>query len=213
MKYTKHQKQEIITEVLDILSEHIEDPRSELNYDNEYQLLVAVVLSARTTDIQVNKATDKFFGHIKTPEEMVALGEEGLREYIKTIGIYKTKATKVIKLSEILIEKYDSKVPKIFEQLIELPGVGRKTANVVLNALDIADTIAVDTHVARVSQRLGITSHTHPDKIEQDLMEAIPDRLKRDAHHLLILHGRYCCKARKPNCKECIVSHKCVYTR
>ncbi|MDP3936297.1 MAG: endonuclease III [Alphaproteobacteria bacterium] len=191
------------------LQNHIEIPETELNYTNPYTLLVAVVLSAQSTDKGVNKATESLFEIISTPEQMVKLGVDGLKEYIKTIGLFNTKAANIIKLSQELIDRYDSIVPGNREDLITLPGVGRKTANVVLNVIFDQPTIPVDTHVARVSNRLALSVSMNPDKIESDLERIIPTEFLKDAHHLLVLHGRYTCIARKPKCGECILNELC----
>lgn len=191
------------------LQNHIEIPETELNYTNPYTLLVAVVLSAQSTDKGVNKATERLFEVISTPEHMIELGLDGLKEYIKTIGLFNTKAANVIKLSHQLIDQFNSTVPGNREDLISLPGVGRKTANVVLNVIFDQPTIPVDTHVARVSNRLALSAATNPDKIEFDLERIIPTEFLKDAHHLLVLHGRYTCTARKPKCNDCILTDLC----
>jgi endonuclease-3 len=193
------------------LQNHIEIPETELNYTNPYTLLVAVVLSAQSTDKGVNKATERLFEIISTPAQMIELGVDGLKEYIKTIGLFNTKSANVIKLSHELIDRYNSTVPGNREDLITLPGVGRKTANVVLNVIFDQPTIPVDTHVARVSNRLGLSSATNPDKIEAELERIIPTEFLKDAHHLLVLHGRYTCVARKPKCADCVVSELCDF--
>ncbi len=196
--------------IFDTLVKEIPSPKTELDYTNHYTLLVAIVLSAQSTDIGVNKATKKLFETVSNPSEMLTLGEEALKGHIKTIGLYNAKAKNIIKLSEILVNEYHSKVPENFDQLISLPGVGRKTANVFLNCACNIPTIAVDTHVARVSFRLGLTSHKDPYKIEQDLLQIIPSNHLQDAHHLLILHGRYVCQARKPKCELCPIEKFCM---
>lgn len=188
------------------------DPRSELQYNNPYTLLVAVVLSAQATDKGVNKATAPLFAQADTPQKMLDLGEERLREAIKTIGLYRTKAKNVIALSKALIEHHDSHVPRDREQLEALPGVGRKTANVVLNVAFGKPTIAVDTHIFRVGNRTGIAPGKTPRDVEDVLDAIVPDRYKLHAHHWLILHGRYICVARKPRCPDCIVADLCRYT-
>mgnify|MGYP000488653010 FL=1 len=174
-------------------------------------LLVAVVLSAQATDIGVNKATCNLFPIADTPEKMVALGEDKIRDLIKTIGLYKAKAANVYKLSQVLIEHYNGQVPQTREELIALPGVGRKTANVVLNIAFGHPTIAVDTHLFRVGNRTGMAKGKTPEEVERKLEKKIPKEFLRHAHHWLILHGRYVCKARKPNCSACIVSDLCAY--
>jgi endonuclease-3 len=190
---------------------HDPDPRSELEYSNPYTLLVAVVLSAQATDKSVNRATAPLFAEIATPEKMVAFGEDRLREAIRTIGLYRTKAKNVIALSRTLIEKYGGKVPAQRELLEELPGVGRKTANVVLNVAFGEPTIAVDTHIFRVGNRTGVAPGKTPREVEDRLEAVVPRQYKLHAHHWLILHGRYICVARKPRCPECIVADLCRY--
>jgi endonuclease-3 len=188
------------------------DPRSELQYKNPYTLLVAVVLSAQATDKGVNKATAPLFAHVDTPGKMVALGEDRLREAIKTIGLYRTKAKNVIALSKALIEKHGGEVPRDREALQELPGVGRKTANVVMNVAFGEPTIAVDTHIFRVGNRTNLAPGKTPREVEDRLEAVVPDKYKLHAHHWLILHGRYICVARKPRCPDCIVADICRYT-
>jgi len=187
------------------------DPQTELKYVNPYTLLVAVVLSAQATDRGVNKATEPLFKKVKTPETMVALGEAGLTEYVKTIGLYRGKARNVIALSKILIEQHDGKVPKDREALQALPGVGRKTANVVLNVAFGEPTIAVDTHIFRVSNRTNLAPGKKVEEVEEKLERVVPDRYKLHAHHWLILHGRYTCVARKPLCPVCVVRDLCRF--
>ena len=187
------------------------DPEGELDYVNDYTLLIAVVLSAQATDVGVNKATKELFKIVDTPEAMVALGLEGLIQHIKTIGLYNSKAKNVIALSEILIEQHNSQVPQTREELVKLPGVGRKTANAVLNIAFGQSTIAVDTHIFRLSNRTGLAPAPTVEKVEAKLEKVIPDIYKRDSHHWLILHGRYVCKARKPDCAACIVYDLCGY--
>jgi endonuclease-3 len=184
-------------------------PKTELEYKSPFTLLVAVVLSAQATDKSVNKATEILYRAADTPETIAALGEEGLTPFIKTIGLYRTKAKNVVALSRILIEKHGGKVPLEREALQALPGVGRKTASVVLNELDIEPAIAVDTHVFRVSHRLGLAKGKTPDQVEAELMAKIPERYLTRAHHWLILHGRYTCVARRPKCESCLVSDLC----
>jgi len=187
------------------------NPRSELEYKNPYTLLVAVVLSAQATDKGVNKATEPLFAKIDTPEKMVAFGEEKLREAIKTIGLYRTKAKNVIALSRALIEQHGSKVPRDRDALQELPGVGRKTANVVLNVAFGEPTLAVDTHIFRVCNRTNLAPGKNPREVEDELERVVPERYKLHAHHWLILHGRYVCKARKPECPRCIINDLCRF--
>ena len=186
-------------------------PKGELNHINDYTLLVAVVLSAQATDVGVNKATKALFERVTTPEQMVALGEAGLKEHIRTIGLYNAKAKNVIALSHILIEKHGSRVPEDRAVLETLPGVGRKTANVVCNIAFGQPTIAVDTHIFRVGNRTGLAPGKTPLAVEQKLEKATPPRFRQHAHHWLILHGRYVCKARKPDCPACIVSDLCRF--
>ena len=187
------------------------DPRGELDYINPYTLLVAVVLSAQATDASVNKATEPLFKVADTPQKMLALGEARLKEYIRTIGLYNTKAKNIMRLSEILIREHGGEVPRDRETLQTLPGVGRKTANVVMNVAFGASTIAVDTHIFRVGNRSGLAPGKTPDAVERMLERRVPEKYKRNAHHWLILHGRYVCKARKPDCLSCVVSDLCVY--
>ena len=185
------------------------DPRTELIYDSPYTLVVSVALSAQATDVSVNKATAKLFAVAHTPADMLALGEDGLKPFISSIGLFNTKAKNVIALSRILVEQYGGEVPLNREALQALPGVGRKTASVVLNELRIEPAIAVDTHVFRVSHRLGLSTAKTPDKVEAELMGKIPEPLLTRAHHWLILHGRYVCVARRPKCEECPVADLC----
>ena len=186
-------------------------PETELESVNNYTLLVAVVLSAQATDIGVNKATRLLFQDVTTPEQMVALGEEGLKQHIKTIGLYNAKAKNVIALSEALIAEHDSEVPADRDALERLPGVGRKTANVVLNTAFGHDTIAVDTHIFRVGNRTGLARGKTPLAVELKLEKAVPQPFRLHAHHWLILHGRYVCKARKPECWRCVVCDLCAF--
>jgi endonuclease-3 len=200
-----------INKIFEIFAAKNPEPQTELNYVNNYTLLVAVVLSAQATDVGVNKATAPLFKVVKTPEEMLALGEEGLKKYIKTIGLFNAKAKNVIALSHALIEKHNSEIPDKLEELIALPGVGIKTANVILNCAFGEPTIAVDTHVFRVSNRLGIVHTKTPNSTGEKLLKAIPKKWQQHAHHWLILHGRYICKARKPLCSICEVVNYCEY--
>ena len=186
------------------------EPKSELDYVNPYTLLVAVVLSAQATDAGVNKATRALFERVTTPRQMLELGEEGLREHIKTIGLFNTKARNVIKLSEILVREHGGEVPRDREALEKLPGVGRKTANVVLNVAFGEETMAVDTHIFRVANRLGLAPGKTPEQVEAGLLTVIPKPFLRHAHHWLILHGRYVCKARKPDCDRCPIADLCT---
>ncbi len=187
------------------------EPKGELEYLNPFTLLVAVVLSAQATDVSVNKATEPLFKVADTPEKLLRLGEDKLRGYIKTIGLYNAKAKNVIALSRMLIENHGSKVPDERAALEKLPGVGRKTANVVLNTTFGQPTIAVDTHLFRVGNRTGLAPGKTPLAVEQGLEKRVPAQWKRHAHHWLILHGRYVCKARKPDCPACVVREFCRY--
>jgi len=186
-------------------------PSTELNYATPFQLLIAVILSAQATDVGVNKATTRLFPIAPTPDKMLALGEEGLIEYIKTIGLYRTKAKNVIATCRILLEQHNGEVPAERAALEALPGVGRKTANVVLNTAFGQPTIAVDTHIFRLGNRTGIAPGKTVLEVENKLLRATPDEYKKDAHHWLILHGRYVCKARKPECERCIVADLCRF--
>lgn len=193
------------------LQELTPEPETELTYINPYTLLVAVVLSAQATDVGVNRATGPLFAKVDTPEKMLALGEARLKDFIKTIGLFNTKAKNVIALSRILVDRYDSEVPRNREALEELPGVGRKTANVVMNVAFGESTIAVDTHIFRVSNRTGLAPGKTPLHVEEALERVTPAEFKRHAHHWLILHGRYICKARLPECWRCPVVDLCAY--
>ena len=184
-------------------------PRGELEYVNPYTLLVAVVLSAQATDTGVNKATRPLFAIADTPEKMAALGEDKVREMIKTIGLFRTKARNVILLSERLVKDFGSEVPRTREELESLPGVGRKTANVVMNSAFGAPTMAVDTHIFRISNRIPLAAGKNVLEVELGLEKIIPDEYMQNAHHWLILHGRYVCKARKPECERCIIADLC----
>ena len=187
------------------------NPETELKYVNPYTLLVAVVLSAQATDVGVNKATGPLFAKVDTPEKMLALGEQGLRGYIKTIGLFNAKAKNVIALSKILVDEHASAVPRAREDLEKLPGVGRKTANVVLNVAFGEPTIAVDTHIFRIGNRTGLAPGKTPFEVEAKLEKVTPVEFKQHAHHWLILHGRYVCKARVPECWRCVVEDLCPY--
>ncbi|MDH5188785.1 MAG: endonuclease III [Rhodospirillaceae bacterium] len=186
-------------------------PKSDLNWTNPFTLLVAVVLSAQSTDVGVNKATKKLFKKIDSPEKMIKLGEAGLKQHIKTIGLYNTKAKNVIKLSQMLVNEHDGQVPRSREDLQKLPGVGRKTANVVLNVCWGEPTMAVDTHIFRVSNRTGLAPGKNVVEVENKLLKNVPDEFMVHAHHWLILHGRYTCKARKPMCVECTLRDICSF--
>ncbi len=195
--------------IFERLSGVMPDPKTELNFSNAFTLVVAVALSAQATDVSVNKATDRLFKVADTPEKMLALGEEGLIPYIASIGLYRNKAKNVIALSRMVLEQHGGEVPLTREGLQALPGVGRKTASVVLNELGIEAAIAVDTHVFRVSHRLGLANAATPDKVEAQLFRVVPEDWLPKAHHWLILHGRYTCTARKPNCPGCVIADLC----
>jgi endonuclease-3 len=187
------------------------EPRSELEYLNPFTLLVAVVLSAQATDVGVNKATRTLFRRADTPQKMLALGEDHIREAIKTIGLYRNKAKNVVALSQKLIDEHGGRVPESREALEALPGVGRKTANVVLNVAFGQPTLAADTHIFRVANRIGLSHGKTPLAVELDLERVVPDEFLLHAHHWLILHGRYVCKARKPECPRCLIADLCLY--
>jgi endonuclease-3 len=202
-------KPDAVEEFFRRLQEKIPIPKGELEYINPYTLLVAVVLSAQATDVSVNKATEPLFKIADTPQKMLALGEDKLRGYIKTIGLFNTKAKNVIALSRILIERHGGDVPRDRDILQTLPGVGRKTANVVMNIAFGEETIAVDTHIFRVGNRTGLAPGKTPLDVELKLLKRVPKPYRRHAHHWLILHGRYTCKARKPDCPLCVVNDLC----
>ena len=187
------------------------EPKGELAHSNPFTLLVAVVLSAQATDAGVNRATKRLFAAADTPEKMLALGEEQVREHIRTIGLYRNKAKNVIALSRRLVDDFGGAVPHTREELVTLPGVGRKTANVVLSMAFGEATIAVDTHIFRIANRIGLAPGETPDEVEDNLLRVIPEPYLRHAHHWLILHGRYCCKARKPECERCVIADLCKY--
>lgn len=186
-------------------------PTSELDYVNPFTLLVAVVLSAQATDKSVNKATESLFKVVDTPEKMVALGEDGLIPYIKSIGLYRNKGKNIIKLSQKLIDDFNSEVPSNRDDLITLPGVGRKTANVVLNVVFHQPTMPVDTHLLRVSPKIGLATGNTPETVEKSLLERIPKQYMQYAHHWILLHGRYICTARNPKCDECLINDICKH--
>ena len=204
-------RQEQARQIFTILRENNPNPTTELKYSNGFELLTAVILSAQATDVGVNKATDKLFPVASNAAAIVALGIEGLIPYIKTIGLYQTKAKNVVAMAQILLEKHNGEVPSTREELEELPGVGRKTANVVLNTLFHQPTMAVDTHIFRLANRLGIAKGKDVLEVERGLLAVIPDEFMLDAHHWLILHGRYICKARKPECERCAITQYCDY--
>jgi len=209
--YMALMKPAVIPEFFARLKRAMPEPETELEYDNFYQLLVAVVLSAQATDVGVNRATGPLFKFIKTPQQMVALGEKKLIDHIKTIGLFRTKARNVIALSHLLIERHGGEVPKTHEELQALPGVGRKTANVVMNVAFGEATIAVDTHIFRVGNRTGLAPGKNPLQVELKLLKRVPGEYRLHAHHWLILHGRYTCKARKPECPTCVVNDLCTF--
>lgn len=199
------------TEIFTRLRDENPEPTTELNYSNPFELLIAVILSAQATDVGVNKATDKLYPVANTPEAIYGLGVDGLKEYIKTIGLFNSKAENVIKTCQILIEKHNSQVPDNREDLEALPGVGRKTANVVLNTAFRQPAMAVDTHIFRVSNRTGIAPGKNVLEVEKRLMRLLPKDFLMDAHHWLILHGRYTCTARKPKCGACLIEDLCEF--
>ena len=199
------------TAIYSALRDRMPAPTTELQYENPFQLLVAVILSAQATDISVNKATDKLYPIAGTPESILALGVGGLKPYIRTIGLFNSKTENIIKTCRMLIDLHGSEVPRTRAELEALPGVGRKTANVVLNTAFGEPTIAVDTHIFRVSNRTGLAKGKTPLEVEKRLTRMTPDEFKQDAHHWLILHGRYVCKARTPLCGECSIIEWCEY--
>ena len=200
-----------IDKIFKLLSKEIPHPKTELKYINQYTFLISVVLSAQSTDVSVNKATKNLFKIAKSPKEMVELGEKNLKKFIKTIGLYNSKAKNIILLSIKLIKKYNSKIPKEFDKLISLPGVGNKTASVYQKAILKLPRIAVDTHVFRVSNRLGIVKTKTADQTQLQLEKIIPKKWRKDTHHLLILHGRRVCKSQNPSCDECSLNKLCSY--
>jgi len=204
-------RKENIIKIFEIWQQNNPNPQTELKFINNYTLLVAVVLSAQTTDINVNKATEDLFKIAFTPELMLKLGEKKLKKYIASIGLYNAKAKNVILLSEQLIKKHNSEVPNDFESLISLAGVGRKTANVVLNCAFKRLTMGVDTHVFRIANRIGIVNESSPEKTEISLLKKIPKDFLLHAHHWMILHGRYVCKARNPECNNCKIKEFCEF--
>ena len=205
---TKYTREEI-TEIFSRFREYRPEPKGELEHVNPFTLVVAVALSAQATDAGVNRATRELFKVADTPEKMLALGEDKVRDYIKTIGLYRNKAKNVIALSKKLVEDFDSIVPQSREELVTLPGVGRKTANVVMSMAFGIPTMAVDTHILRIGMRTGLAPAKTPDDVEAILMKIIPEEFLYHAHHWLILHGRYMCVARKPKCDECIIADIC----
>jgi len=201
------------TEIFTRWREHNPKPTTELNYQSPFELLIAVILSAQATDVGVNKATDKLYPVANTPQAILDLGLNNLKKYVKTIGLYNTKAANIIKTCQMLVELHSGEVPEDRASLEALPGVGRKTANVVMNTAFGQPTIAVDTHIFRVSNRTGIAPGKNVVEVEKRLLKFIPDEFKIDAHHWLILHGRYTCKARTPECDSCIIQDLCEYRK
>jgi len=195
------------------LSKVIKNPKSDLKYINKFTLLVSVVLSAQCTDVNVNNVTKNIYLKYNKPEHFVKLGRKKIEKLIKSIGLFRNKAKSVYLLSKQLIEKHNEKVPKNFNDLLALPGVGRKTANVVLNEGFGLSTIAVDTHIFRVSNRTGLAPGKNPDQVEQALYKVVPKKYLKDSHHLLLLHGRYTCKSRTPSCKKCVIVKYCKYSQ
>ena len=198
-------------EILEVLKETHPQPETELNYENPFQLLIAVILSAQTTDKQVNKVTSKLFKKFKTPEEICKCSPEEFQQHISSLGLYRNKSKYIVKTCCLLVDEYNGKVPDTRKELMKLSGVGRKTANVIISSIYDKDAIAVDTHVFRVSKRIGLAKGDKVDKVETELMELIPKRLWSSAHHWLIFQGRSYCKARNPNCKECPITDYCNY--
>jgi len=198
-------------ELIKLLNKSIKNPKTSLKYRNKFTLLTSVVLSAQCTDVNVNNVTKNIYQKYYVPEHFVDLGINKIRNLIKSIGLFNSKAKNLYYLSKILLEKYKSKVPNKFEELILLPGVGRKTANVVLNAAFNKPTIAVDTHVFRVSNRTGLSNGKNPEYVENQLLKILPKKHIKKAHHLILLHGRYICKARNPLCKKCVINKICLY--
>ena len=206
MKESKHES------IFRILASANPDPRTELRHHSPFELLVAVILSAQATDISVNKVTEKLFTIANTPAKILALGERQLKQQIKTIGLFNTKARNILKTCQLLLERHSGQLPENRTDLEALPGVGRKTANVILNTAFGQPTIAVDTHIFRVSNRTGLAPGKTPLEVERKLLRTTPEKYRQGAHHWLILHGRYTCKARKPACPECAIANYCQYT-
>ena len=198
-------------QIFSLLRQHNPAPTTELRYTSPFELLVSVVLSAQATDVSVNKATETLFEVANTPEQFIELGAYGLKRYIRSIGLYNTKAENIIKTCHILVREHAGEVPADREALEQLPGVGRKTANVILNTAFGQPTIAVDTHIFRVSNRTGLAPGKNVLEVEQRLLKHVPEEYKKDAHHWLILHGRYTCTARKPKCGECVIHELCEW--
>ena len=198
-------------ELIKLLNKSIKNPKTSLKYRNKFTLLTSVVLSAQCTDVNVNNVTKNIYKKYYTPKHFADLGINKIRNLIKSIGLFNNKAKNIYFLSKILLEKYQSKVPSKFEDLISLPGVGRKTANVVLNAAFDKPTIAVDTHVFRVGNRTGLSNGKNPEQVENQLLKILPEKHIKNAHHLILLHGRYTCKSRNPLCKKCVINKICLY--
>jgi endonuclease-3 len=198
-------------ELIKLLNQSIKNPETSLKYRNQFTLLASVVLSAQCTDTNVNNVTKNIYKKYYTPKHFTSLGITKIRKMIKSIGLFNMKAKNLYSLSKILVEKYQSKVPNNFEDLINLPGVGRKTANVVLNAAFNKPTIAVDTHVFRVSNRTGLANGKNPNQVEEQLLKILPNKFLMKAHHLILLHGRYICKSRNPLCTKCVINKICLY--
>ena len=198
-------------ELIIILSRSIKNPKTSLKYRNKFTLLTSVVLSAQCTDVNVNNVTKNIYNKYYTPKHFVNLGINRIKKLIKSIGLFNNKAKNLYYLSKILLEKYQSKIPNKFEELVLLPGVGRKTANVVLNAAFNKPTIAVDTHVFRVGNRTGLSNGKNPEQVENQLLKILPIKHLKKAHHLILLHGRYTCKSRNPLCKKCVINKICLY--
>lgn len=201
----------IRTEIYSRLRKKMPNPETELNYANPFELLIAVILSAQATDVSVNKATSRLYPVANTPQAILDLGVNKLKSYIKTIGLYNAKAGNIIKTCQILLQRFDGEVPRTRAELESLPGVGRKTANVILNTAFGEPTIAVDTHIFRVSNRTGLAAGKTPLEVEKRLTRLTPKEFRQDAHHWLILHGRYTCKARKPDCPACVIADLCEF--
>jgi endonuclease-3 len=197
--------------LIQLLNKTIKKPKTSLKYRNQFTLLTSVVLSAQCTDTNVNNVTRNIYKKYYSPKHFASLGVSKIKRMIKSIGLFNTKAKSLYNLSKILIEKHNSKIPNNFEDLINLPGVGRKTANVILNAAFNKPTIAVDTHVFRVSNRTGLTKGKSPHQVEEQLLKIIPNQFLKKAHHLILLHGRYTCKSRKPLCEKCVINKICLY--
>ena len=197
--------------LINLLNKSIKNPKTSLKYRNQFTLLASVVLSAQCTDVNVNNVTKSIYKKYYTPRHFVDLGINKIRNLIKSIGLFNNKAKNLYYLSKILLEKYQSKIPNKFEELINLPGVGRKTANVVLNAAFNKPTIAVDTHVFRVGNRTGLSNGKNPEQVENQLLKILPKKHIKKAHHLILLHGRYICRARNPLCKKCVINKICLY--